>query len=162
MCRRTLAILLLPAILLTQWVSVNQCVGGCGSASQGGRPHIHLNTQIPDMTRNKACGCQRKYLATDTLAAPYAVSPSTLSVDDPVPCHGTDHDVLYVSLEVSHGAAVSESGCIVGIRTAPRQQPTGLDALFLWTNHQLASAAAISPRPNPRRVLYVLTCSLMI
>ena len=168
MCRRGLTHLLLPAILLAQFVGTYRCTGGCGAAGQDGRPHVHLHAATPGLTGTKRCGCQRQRevaapqdcrTGTPLLACSISLAPS-----EPAHGHDTDDLVLYLSFDATNGGLTS-SGGEVRAGGERDQQPVVLGARHVWPGHQcdsLAQGLSTSPPPRARCPVYLCVRSLLI
>jgi hypothetical protein len=121
MCLRPLTHLLLTALLLTQWVNVNRCPGGCGAAGREARPHVHLNDLVPAHAAKSACGCKRQREAAPPEAGegPATSSTATSRATPPLPTPPCDDGVLLLSFDLGVSVRAGQSGdCI---QTGPEQ-----------------------------------------
>lgn len=162
MFRRITTLLLLTATLLSQWLCVNRCVGGCEAGGPENRPHVHLGAVLPGPPERSAGGCSCRHAATarpepadDAQDGPGIPSAASGTVPDGEP----DEGVLYLSFDSSVGLPP------VGGAEGVGDEPLGLPALPQAADHRHAPVAIEplpSPHPRPSRPLYLLTHSLLI
>jgi hypothetical protein len=168
MCRRGFTLLLLPAILLTQWVSVFRCTGGCGAASQECRPHVHLNAALPGTPQVKGCVCQRQREANvtiDSRLTQASVDTDATATTEQAPCRGSDDGILYLSFDSAVVGRASAAGSGVDVGEEQVQQTAGLCALLRWTDHlsnHFLSPLVTTPMPDAKCPVYLRVCALLI
>ena len=163
MCLRPLTHLLLTALLLTQWVNVNRCPGGCGSAGWEGRPHVHLNDLVPAHTEKPACGCKRQREATP----PEAINRQTTSTaptsraTPPVPSPPCDDCVLLLAFDLGVSVRAGQSGD--GLQADPDQHAgligTQFTSPYRQVGRDLRPHTSSPLRPLP---VYLLTLRLLV
>jgi hypothetical protein len=166
MPRRVVTLVLLPAILLTQWAGMFRCVGGCGAVGLENTPHVHLNALLPAQAERSGCGCQRSRQVTSvpngSRADETAHSGIESASSNPKTDFGRDDPVVYVSAEVGvvvrahvdapeYQAGGDEA---VGLpsATAWSEQPAGRDGLRNY----------MPPRLPHLLPVYILTRSLLL
>lgn len=163
MCLRPLTHLLLTALLLTQWVNVNRCPGGCGSAGREGRPHVHLNDLVPAHTAKSACGCkrQREVAPPEAGKGPATSSAPTSWVTPPEPSPPCDDGILLLTFDLGVSVRAGQSGD--GIQTGPEQHADLIGTPLTPPSHQagrdLRPATSSPPSPLPA---YFLTLRLLV
>jgi hypothetical protein len=168
MCRRGFTLLLLSAILLAQWVSVFRCTGGCGTAGQDSRPHVHLTAALPVTPQMKGCGCQRQREANVTIDSGLtqaSVDSDATATTEQAPCRGSDDGILYLSFDSAVVGRASAAGSGVDVGDDQSHQPAGLCARLCWTNHlsnHSFSPLVATPLPNAKCPVYLRVCALLI
>ena len=168
MCRRGLTLLLLPAILLTQWVNGSRCMGGCQVAGQDSRPHVHLNAVLSGTPQMKGCGCQRQSeanVAIDSRLTQAAVDSDATTTTEQAPCRGSDHDFLYLSFDSAVVGRASAAGSGVDVGDDQVHQPAGLCARLRWIDHMsnhFFSPLIAAPLPDAKCPVYLRVCALLI
>lgn len=168
MYRRFLTLLLLPALLLTQWVNGSRCVGGCQAAGQDSRPHVHLNAVLPVTPQMKGCGCQRQREANvtiDSRLTQASVDSDATATTEQAPCRGSDDGILYLSFDSAVGGITSIAGSGVDGSDDQVHQPAGLCARLRWTDHlsnHFFSPLVATPLPDAKCPVYLRVCALLI
>ena len=61
MFRVIVTAVLVPALLLTQWVSAYRC-GGCPTGKRESQPHVHMRGLLPTSVPESNCSCHRQGL----------------------------------------------------------------------------------------------------
>ena len=162
MVRRVITLLLLPAMLLSQWAGACRCLGGCEAGGPERRPHVHLEALLPGQPEKPSggCSCRRQATATPTEAVGEApvVSVTRSAATGTIPDHGPDERVLYLSFDAGVGlpAAGGDGGGGDLTWRPDTLEPSG----------RTAPSPAVSWHPSPQpphdRPLYLLTHALLI
>lgn len=161
MGRRVITLILLPAVLLSQWAGACRCLGGCEAGGPERRPHVHLDALLPGQAQKPAGGCSCRHATAarpETTAEGRAVAGVRDAASDTVPDHEPDEGVLYLSFDAGVGLPAA-GGEGVG------SDLTGLPAAVEPADRTATSPDASwhpSPQPHPDRPLYLLTHSLLI
>jgi hypothetical protein len=165
MYRRFLTFLLLPTLLLTQWVNGSRCLGRCEAAGHDNRPHIHLTSTLTGSPDAKKCGCQRQQKAEEAssgLSSCIVVRSPSKAVEQPqIPA--PNDDILYLSFDTFLGLPTSAVG-IADVVSDVGSQSACFDAL----PHRICDSTinrfspCVTPPPYARCPLYVRVCSLLI
>lgn len=160
MVRRVTTLVLLPAVLLSQWVGACRCLSGCEAGGPDRRPHVHLEALLPGQPEKPSGGCSCRRQATTTPIEAVGDAP-VVSVTRPagtVPGHGPDDRVLYLSFDVCVGLPAALGDGIGG-------DLTGLPETLEPADHTAPGPAVNwhpSTHPPHDRPLYLLTRSLLI
>lgn len=168
MCCHFLTLLLLPSLLLTQWVNGSRCMGGCQAVGQESRPHVHLNAVLLGTPEVKGCGCQRQRESNVTVESQLAqasVASESSAATEHAPCRGSDDDILYLSFDSAVDGRASAGGSGVDVSHDQVQQPEGLCALLRWTDHLLChsfSPLVAAPISESKCPVYLRICALLL
>lgn len=164
MCRRGLTLLLLPAILLTQWVSSSRCMGQCRAVGSDVRPHVHLNAILPRQPEGAGCGCKRQRQANvPTASDTRAMLAAAERTPPPEPTRpGDNQSVLFLSFDV--GVACRAAAGVDGVHPDADQLSGCADAGFAHGQERdrcvlqsFSGQSPVSPLP-----VYLLTLCLRI
>jgi hypothetical protein len=168
MYRRLLTLLLLPALLLTQWVNGSRCMGGCREAGQGSRPHVHLNAELPVTPQMKGCGCQRQREANvtiDSRLSQASVDSDATATTEQAPCRGSHDSILYLSFDSAVVGRASAACSGVDGSDDQVHQPAGLCVRLRWADHlsnHFFSPLVATPLPDAKCPVYLRVCALLI
>lgn len=162
MGRRVTTLLLLPAMLLSQWASACRCFGGCEAGGPERRPHVHLDAMLPGQPERPTVGCSCRQRAThapdEAVREAGTASHARSTAAGIVPDHEPDERVLYLSFDAGVGLPAAGGDGVGG-------DLTGLPAAFEPADHA-ATRPAVSWHPSPQpphpRPLYLLTHALLI
>lgn len=167
MYRRFLTLLLLPALLLTQWVNSSRCMGGCQSSGQDSRPHVHLTAVLPGTPQAKGCGCQRQRdadVSGDSRLSAALVASDSSAATEQVPGHGAGDNILYLSFDTVYGGRAG-AGSIVDLSDDHVLQPAELLGLERWADHLSNHSflpLVVTPQPDVKCPVYLRVCALLI
>lgn len=156
MYRRVLTLLLLPALLLTQWVNANRCLGGCAGVGHDSRPHVHLGAS-PAHDEKPSCGCKRERPAPPPNDALASSAAKPTSPEPPSP----DGGVMFLSPDFGLGRP-AEPGA--GGAHPDLDQPAGpVDEPFgLGRRLVRSESPSHLSLPPPRLPLYLRTLRLLV
>ena len=159
MCSRVVTLLLLPAFLLSQWMVMCRCHGGCRAAGPDARPHVHLNGLILGSTPKKCRCCQQTGPASE---AEFERGATSLASATSVPEENADHGILYLAPSVVYGSTL-RSSCENADDLSCLTIPTCEPSVFCHFTDGTALPVHRPPlrRPSCRRI-YILTLALLI
>lgn len=169
MFRRGVTLFLLPVMLLSQWVGMYRCMGGCGAVGKDIGPHVHLNAVIPGKSAASACSCQRQRQAQARRVGQSARPPlatanaNGTAAAEQIPPSRHGDDVLHLSFDASHCVRASSDGGHANVGSERCDQFVVLDVLSRWPN-QLGNpfASRLNIPPIPRCSVYIHICSLLL
>lgn len=166
MCCRFLTMLLVPALLLTQWVNGSRCMGGCEAAARDSRPHVHFSTALTENTSSKKCSCQRQHKTQPTSSDLYSHEYVT-SLCDAVEQPGrpaSDDNILFLSFEAFLGLPAGASGVADTVSDVGLQEACyyALPSCLNFMSFNSFLRFAVTPPPNVSCPLYVRVCSFLI
>jgi hypothetical protein len=161
MGRRVTTLLLLPAMLFSQWAGACRCLGGCVPGGPERRPHVHLDALLPGQAEKPAGGCSCRHATTarpETTAEARAVAGVRDAASDTVPDHEPDEGVLYLSFDTGVGLPAAGGE---GVGSDLTGLPDAVEPI-----HRSATGPAVgwhpSPQPPRHHPLYLLTHALLI
>lgn len=159
MCSRVVALLLLPAFLLSQWVMVCRCTGGCRAAGHDARPHVHVHDLIPAQSPKK-CRCCQQTEPERTTHSESDGTPHPSAADSPD--QGDDAGIIYLPASVVFGPRPVTGVDTDSVLHDLAGPPDGA-CLARHGPDKLALPAHGPPARRPaRRPIYILTLSLLI
>ena len=163
MNRRVVSLILLFALLLTQWVNHHRRDDGCATCGRPPAPHVHLGELLPFGERPQSCRCgARSGEENRGSCTPQASGEETREAtvtDSPAPTKGCCEDVLLLS-----GDSV-----VTQVEAAPKVENSegGIDAATSRTWLAVYYSDRIEGTTQPQRgyrsaPLYILNRALLI